>query len=185
MKTTVWFYPEIDEIDDVDAKQYHRASFSTRNSALNTSLRKPIRMQDFIQLCDSTINSLFKIDKSGGTIIRFQIPNCIAQFDCWILGAYWVWLGTIIYTKYPMYLNIGNTKNEENFYWWEGFPVAVKLMYHIRINTKSWLSSFNSGLSSIYLPPVYCWDQVISSSSFKKRVGDPPIHQYCAKTKSS
>ena len=29
------------------------ASFSTRNSTLNTSLRKPIRMQDFIQLCDS------------------------------------------------------------------------------------------------------------------------------------
>ena len=43
----------IDEIDDVDAKQYHRSSFSTRNSALNTLLRKPIRMQDFIQLCDS------------------------------------------------------------------------------------------------------------------------------------
>ena len=57
-KTAVWFYPAIDEIDDVDAKQYHRASFSTRNSALNTSLRKPIRMQDFIQLCDSSINLL-------------------------------------------------------------------------------------------------------------------------------
>ena len=54
-KTAVWFYPAIDEIDDVDAKQYHRASFSTRNSALNTSLRKPIRMQDFIQLCDSKL----------------------------------------------------------------------------------------------------------------------------------
>ena len=40
----------------VDAKQYHLASFSTRNSTLNTSLRKPIRMQDFIQLCDSTAN---------------------------------------------------------------------------------------------------------------------------------
>ena len=52
-KTAVWFYPAI---DDVDAKQYHRASFSTRNSALNTSLRKPIRMQDFIQLCDSVLN---------------------------------------------------------------------------------------------------------------------------------
>ena len=51
--TAVLFYPAIDEIDDVDAKQYHRASFSTRNSVLNTSLRKPIRMQDFIQLCDS------------------------------------------------------------------------------------------------------------------------------------
>ena len=37
----------------VDAKQYHLASFSTRNSTLNTSLRKPIRMQDFVQLCDS------------------------------------------------------------------------------------------------------------------------------------
>ena len=40
----------------VDAKQYHLASFSTRNSTLNTSLRKPIRMQDFIQLCDSNCN---------------------------------------------------------------------------------------------------------------------------------
>ena len=56
--TAVWFYPEIDEIDDVDAKQYHRASFSTRNSALNTSLRKPIRLQDFIQLCDSKFKSV-------------------------------------------------------------------------------------------------------------------------------
>ena len=54
-KTAVWFYPAMDEIDDVVAKQYRRASFSTRNSALNTSLRKPIRMQDFIQLCDSTL----------------------------------------------------------------------------------------------------------------------------------
>ena len=34
-------------------KQYHFASFSTRDSKLNTWLRKPIRMQDFIQLCDS------------------------------------------------------------------------------------------------------------------------------------
>ena len=39
----------------VDAKQYHLASFSTCNSMLNTSLRKPIRMQDFIQLCDSIL----------------------------------------------------------------------------------------------------------------------------------
>ena len=59
-KTAVWFYLAIDEIDDVDAKQYHRASFSTRNSALNTSLRKPIKMQDFIQLCDSTFNTVKK-----------------------------------------------------------------------------------------------------------------------------
>ena len=49
------FFPENDEIDNLDAKQYHRASFSTRNSALNTSLRKSVRMQDFIQLCDSII----------------------------------------------------------------------------------------------------------------------------------
>ena len=40
----------------VDLKQYHLASFSTRNSTLNTSLRKPIRIQDFIQLCDSKRN---------------------------------------------------------------------------------------------------------------------------------
>ena len=39
-----------------DAKQYHLASFSTCNSTLNASLRKPIRMQDFIQLCDSIGN---------------------------------------------------------------------------------------------------------------------------------
>ena len=44
---------QFDDSSYVDAKQYHLASFSTRNSTLNTSLRKPIRMQDFIQLCDS------------------------------------------------------------------------------------------------------------------------------------
>ena len=44
---------QFDDSCYVDAKQYQVASFSTRNSALNTSLRKPIRMQDFIQLCDS------------------------------------------------------------------------------------------------------------------------------------
>ena len=63
-ETAVWFYPEIDEEDDVDAKQYHRASFLTRNSALNTSLRKPIRMQDFIQLCDSETDFTFTFIKS-------------------------------------------------------------------------------------------------------------------------
>ena len=46
---------QFDDSCYVDAKQYHLASFSTRNSTLNTSLRKPIRMQDFIQLCDSTV----------------------------------------------------------------------------------------------------------------------------------
>ena len=57
-KTAVWFYPEIDEIDDVDAKQYHRASFSTRNSALNTSLHKPIRMSRFyVMRADSIIDN--------------------------------------------------------------------------------------------------------------------------------
>ena len=45
---------QFDDSCYVDAKQHHLASFSTRNSTLNTSLRKPIRMQDFIQLCDST-----------------------------------------------------------------------------------------------------------------------------------
>ena len=47
---------QFDDSCYVDAKQYHLASFSTRNSTLNTSLRKPIRMQDFIQLCDSILN---------------------------------------------------------------------------------------------------------------------------------
>ena len=41
-----------------DAKQYHLASFSTRNSTLNTSLRWPIIMRVFIQLCDSMMYNL-------------------------------------------------------------------------------------------------------------------------------
>ena len=34
-----------------------------------------------------TFNSLFKIDKSGGAIIRFQILTCIAPFaaEFWLL----------------------------------------------------------------------------------------------------
>ena len=51
---------QFDDSCYVDAKQYHSASFSIRNATLNTSLRKPIRMQDFIQLCDSTKNLLVK-----------------------------------------------------------------------------------------------------------------------------
>ena len=47
---------QFDDSCYVEAKHYHLASFSTRNSTLNTSLRKPIRMQDFIQLCDSNMN---------------------------------------------------------------------------------------------------------------------------------
>ena len=47
---------QFDDSRYVDAKQYHLALFSTRNSTLNTSLREPIRMQDFIQLCDSQNN---------------------------------------------------------------------------------------------------------------------------------
>ena len=74
-KTVVWFYPAIDEIDDADAKQYHRASFSTRNSALNTSLRKPIRMQDFIQLCDSTLYEvgLFSISHFSANYLQRKL----------------------------------------------------------------------------------------------------------------
>ena len=73
--TAVWCYPAIDEIDDVDAKQYHRASFSTRNSALNTSLRKPIRMQDFIQLCDSNTNCPGRSEKSNPKLKIQQWAN--------------------------------------------------------------------------------------------------------------
>ena len=74
--TAVWFYPEIDEIDDVDAKQYHRASFSTRNSALNTSLREPIRMQDFIQLCDSRRNPFSACARtSNRQILPVRLPG--------------------------------------------------------------------------------------------------------------
>ena len=47
---------EFDDSCYADAKQYHLALFSTCNSALNTSLRSPIRMWDFIQLCDSIWN---------------------------------------------------------------------------------------------------------------------------------
>ena len=61
---------QFDDSCYVDAKQYHLASFSTRNSTLNTSLRKPIRMQDFIQLCDpigykDTVGDLFACKKTS------------------------------------------------------------------------------------------------------------------------
>ena len=55
---------QFDDSRYVDAKQYHLASFSTRKSTLNTSLRKAIRMQDFIQLCDSVINNGNRIEWS-------------------------------------------------------------------------------------------------------------------------
>ena len=72
-----------------DAKQYHLASFSTRNSTLNTPLRKPIRMQDFIQLCDSTVYTVeFRFfeppreTKIGSKNRRVQeIGGKIAVFD--------------------------------------------------------------------------------------------------------
>ena len=48
---------QFDDSCYVDAKQNNLASFSTRNSTLNTSLHKPIRVQDFIQLCDSNNNN--------------------------------------------------------------------------------------------------------------------------------
>ena len=54
---------QFDDSCYVDAKQYHLASFSTRNSTLNTALRKPIRMQDFIQLCDSTANTTATVNE--------------------------------------------------------------------------------------------------------------------------
>ena len=38
---------QFDDSCYVDANQYHLAPFSNRNSTLNTSLRKPIRMPDF------------------------------------------------------------------------------------------------------------------------------------------
>ena len=62
----------------VDAKQYHLASLSTRNSTLNSSLRKPIRVQDFIQLCDSTLNT------SLSKPIRMQdfIQLCDSVLNC-------------------------------------------------------------------------------------------------------
>ena len=50
---------QFDDSCYVDAKQCHLASFSTRNSTLNTSLRKPIRMEDFIQLCDSIVSMVY------------------------------------------------------------------------------------------------------------------------------
>ena len=53
-KTAIILFGFIPSACYVDAKQFHLASVSTRNSTLNTSLRKSIRMQGFIQLCDST-----------------------------------------------------------------------------------------------------------------------------------
>ena len=74
-------YPAIDEIDDVYAKQYHQASFSTRNSALNTSLRKPIRMQDFIQLCDSKSYCGFVVDEFSKVVYTIKLQRSLS--DCW------------------------------------------------------------------------------------------------------
>ena len=68
---------------DVDAKQYHLASFSTRNSTLNTTLRKPIRMQDFVQLCDSIENLYFSnniLEHSISFLFQPGLPEmCLCQ----------------------------------------------------------------------------------------------------------
>ena len=55
------------------------APVSTRNSTLNTSLRKPIRMQDFIQLCDSlqyplTLRRTIGVGKGKGKVELDAIP---------------------------------------------------------------------------------------------------------------
>ena len=65
----------------LDAKKYHLASFSARNSMLNTSLRKSIRMQDFIPaiLCEITP----KISKGKSLIIVFK-----SMFE---VLTYWPW----------------------------------------------------------------------------------------------
>ena len=68
---------QFDDSRYVDAKQYHLASFSTRNSTLNTSLRKPIRMQDFIQLCDSIIkqNCRFRLTCTSITLRKLHLKS--------------------------------------------------------------------------------------------------------------
>ena len=70
---------QFDDSCYVDAKQYHLPSFSTRNSTLNTSLRKPIRMEDFIQLCDSTGNSTKESEQKE--IIAWQLisKDCCSE----------------------------------------------------------------------------------------------------------
>ena len=58
----------------------HVASFSTLNSMPNTSLRKPIRMQGFIQLCDSNQDCAFEVCKVSPVCDRgiFQnISSCV------------------------------------------------------------------------------------------------------------
>lgn len=73
------------------------------------------RLLVFVQVernCDAddfTFNYLFKIDKSGGTIIRFQILACISPLAAgWLTVLSLAWHDE--YTKYQMYLYIGNTK---------------------------------------------------------------------------
>ena len=63
-KTAIILFGFILSARYVDAKQCPLASFLTRNSTLNTSLRKPIRMQYFIQLCDS-FDKQIRIDLSA------------------------------------------------------------------------------------------------------------------------
>ena len=59
--TLRWHCRKLLQFDDncyvcLDVKQYHLTSFSTLNFMLNTSLCWPIRMRDFIQLCNSVVN---------------------------------------------------------------------------------------------------------------------------------
>ena len=64
---------QFDDSCYVDAKQYHLASFPTCNSTLNTSLRKPIRMQDLIQLGDSNTYLL-------GIILDFGLVPDVSMY---------------------------------------------------------------------------------------------------------
>ena len=70
---------QFDDSCYVDAKQYHLASFSTRNSTLNTSLRKPVTVQDFIQLCDSTQYGLERLLKFSGPRLWNSLPISITN----------------------------------------------------------------------------------------------------------
>ena len=56
----------------VNARQYHFASFSTSNSTLSTSLRWPIRMRDFTQLYDSTIDTFLLFLRSQNKKLIFH-----------------------------------------------------------------------------------------------------------------
>ena len=85
---------QFDDSRYVDAKQYHLASLSTRNSTLNTSLRKPIRMQDFSYAI--LLHSTYIVREHGREISSRKIgERKISEYQGERLSTLFEWLARI------------------------------------------------------------------------------------------